>query len=158
MGDAGPTLGYVDHKRIFRTVSGMTAVYLVIFALWITWLEPHTPPGTLPYQLLALLGVFGSMLGIGMMLAGRPSKEDRKLYRNGLEGWALIEDAHTVRHTDHNSEVTELELALTVPGSEPYSGRIVFDVMPIDRRRLAVGETVSVRVDPRNRDRIMLCP
>lgn len=148
----------MNHQRIFRTVVGVVAGYAVIVALWVAWIEPHTPPGTLQYQFLALLGLLGTGLGLGMMWASRPTKADRKLLRNGLEGWARIADAHPLGHTDHNSELTELDLQLTVPGSESYSGRIVFDVTPIDRKKLAVGETVAVRVDPRDRDRIMLCP
>jgi hypothetical protein len=91
-----------------------------------------------------------------MLLAVRPSRADRQLWRDGLEGWARIEGAHPLRPTDHHTELTELDLELTVPGSESYRGTIVFDVTPADKSRLAVGETISIRVDPANRDRIIL--
>ncbi|MFQ6328333.1 hypothetical protein ACLMAL_19610 [Nocardia sp. CWNU-33] len=146
----------MDHARIFRTVLGVTAGYLILLGLWLGWLLPHTPPGTEPYQIIALVGLFGSCVGIGMMLAVRPSRADRRLWRHGLEGWATIEGAHALRPTDHHTELTEFDLELTVPGSESYRGTIVFDVTPADKPRLTVGETISIRVDPQNRDRIIL--
>ncbi|KAA0018972.1 hypothetical protein [Antrihabitans cavernicola] len=148
----------MNHPRIFRAVLGVCAGYAIIFAIWAGWLVQHTPPGTLQYQIAGLLGLLGFGLGVAMMLANRPTKADRRLLTHGLEGWARIEDAHPVQQTDHHSELTELQLQLTVPGSESYSGRIVFDVTPIDRDRLAVGAVVPVRVDPHDRGRIMLCP
>ncbi|MEU7766816.1 DUF3592 domain-containing protein [Nocardia sp. NPDC049190] len=146
----------MDHARILRTVLGVTAGYLVLLALWLGWVVDRTPPGTAPYQVVALVGLFGSCIGIGMILAGRPSKADRRLCRHGLEGWATVEGVHPLQRTDHHSELTELDLALTVPGSESYRGTVIFDVTPADTARLAVGETISIRVDPANRDRIIL--
>ncbi|MFG1790317.1 hypothetical protein [Nocardia sp. NPDC049149] len=146
----------MDHGRILRTVLGVTAGYLVVLGLWLGWLLPHTPPGTVPYQIAALVGLFGSCVGIGMMLAARPAKADRRLWREGLEGWATVQGVHPLERTDHHTELTELDLELTVPGSESYRGTIVFDVTPADKPRLAVGETISIRVDPTNRDRIIV--
>ncbi|WP_327110702.1 hypothetical protein OHB12_23330 [Nocardia sp. NBC_01730] len=146
----------MDHGRILRTVLGVTAVYLVLLAFWLGWVVHRTPPGTVPYQIVALVGMFGSCVGIGMMLAARPSKEDRQLWRHGLEGWATVERVHPLELTDHHTELTELDLELTVPGSESYRGTVVFDVAPADKPRLVVGETISIRVDPVNRDRIIL--
>jgi len=83
-----------------------------------------------------------------MLLTTRPSRDDRRLWRHGLGGWARIESAHTLRRTDHYTELTEFDLELVVPGSESYRGTIVFDVTPADKPRLAVGETISIRVDP----------
>ncbi|MFC9439502.1 hypothetical protein [Nocardia sp. NPDC057030] len=146
----------MDHGRILRTVLGVTAGYLVVLGVWLGWVVQHTPPGTLPYQIVALVGVFGTCVGIGMMLAGRPSKADRRLWRDGLEGWATVHGVHPLRRTDHHTELTELDLELTIPGAESYRGTIVFDVTPADKPRLAVGETISIRVDPANRDRIIV--
>ena len=148
----------MNHPRIYRAVLGVCAGYAIVFAIWAGWLYPHTPPGTVQYQIAMVLGAFGFSLGVAMMLANRPTKADRRLLTHGLEGWAEIEDAQPLEPTDHHSELTELQLRLTIPGSESYSGRVVFDVTPIDRDRLAVGETVPVRVDPHDRGRIMLCP
>ncbi|MET7770823.1 DUF3592 domain-containing protein [Nocardia sp. NPDC005366] len=146
----------MDHARILRTVLGVTAGYLILLGLWLGWLVQHTPPGTIPYQIVALVGLFGSCVGLGMLIAARPSKADRKLFRHGVEGWATIERVHPLQPTDHHSELTELDLELVVPGSESYRGSVVFDVMPADKPKLAVGETISIRVDPANRDRIIL--
>ncbi|MCP2276346.1 hypothetical protein [Nocardia amikacinitolerans] len=146
----------MDHARILRAILGVTAVYLVVLCFWLGWLVDRTPPGTVPFQVVALVGLFGSCVGIGMLLAARPSRADRKLWRHGLEGWATIEGVHPLERTDHYSELTELDLELTVPGSETYHGSVVFDVMPADKPKLALGETISIRVDPANRDRIIL--
>ncbi|RDI63265.1 hypothetical protein [Nocardia pseudobrasiliensis] len=147
----------MDHTRILRTVLGVTVGYLVLLAFWLGWIVRHTPPGTWPFQLIALVGAFGSCVGLGLLLAQRPTRADRRLLRHGLEGWATIEAIHPLEPTDHHTELAELDLRLTVPGSESYRGTIVFDVAPIDRPRIIVGETISIRVDPSDRDRIMLC-
>ena len=107
---------------------------------------------------LVVLFDLSPALGIGMMLADRPSRSDRRLARRGLEGWARIEHMRPLGHTVDNGELTELDLSLTVPGSDSYSGTVIYEVQQEDIDRFVVGETVSVRVDPRNRDRIMLCP
>ncbi|WP_280382065.1 hypothetical protein [Nocardia wallacei] len=147
----------MNHVRILRIVLGATAGYLVVLAVWLGWIVHHTPPGTVPYQIVALVGLFGSCLGLGMVLAQRPSRADRRLLRHGLEGWATIEGVHPLERTDHHTELTELDLELNVPGSETYRGTIVFDVTPVDQPRIHVGETISIRVDPADRDRIILC-
>ncbi|MEV6770567.1 hypothetical protein AB0N05_18285 [Nocardia sp. NPDC051030] len=147
----------MNHARILHTVLGVTAAYLIALGVWLGWLMPLTPPGTVPIQVLTLVGLFGSFLGIGMLLAQRPTRSDRRLLRHGLEGWANIEAVHPLRPTDHYTELTELDLELVVPGSETYYGSVVFDVEPVVKPRIAVGGCLSIRVDPRNRDRIMLC-
>ncbi|WP_067884364.1 hypothetical protein [Nocardia vaccinii] len=147
----------MNHARILRTVLGVTVGYLVLLSVWLGWIVQHTQPGTVVLQMVALVGLFGSCVGLGMLYAQRPSHSDRKLLRHGLEGWAVIEAVHPLAHTDHHTELTELDLELNVPGSETYRGTIVFDVAPIDRPRIAVGETISIRVDPADRDRIILC-
>jgi hypothetical protein len=147
----------MDHARILRTVLGVTAGYLMVLGLWLGWVIRHTPPGTGLYQVVALVGAFGSCVGLAMVLAQRPSRADRRLLRRGLEGWATIAAVHPLERTDHHTELTELDLELTVPGSETYRGTIIFEVAPIDRPRITVGETISIRVDPADRDRIVLC-
>lgn len=148
----------MNHPRIVRTVCFVTVGYVVVLAIWLGWLVGHTPPGTVPYQVMGLLAAFGVALGVGMMLADRPTRSDRRLERHGLEGWARIEEATPLEHTVDNGELTQLDLRLTVPGSSSYSGRVVYEVRREDAPKFVAGETVSVRVDPRNRDRIMLCP
>ncbi|MFI6871370.1 hypothetical protein [Nocardia sp. NPDC050406] len=147
----------MDHARIFRTVLGVTVVYMLTLVLWLGWFVHLAPPGTVPMQLCMLVGMYGSLLGIGMLLAQRPRRCDRRLLRHGLEGWANIEGVHPLMPTDHHTELAELDLELVVPGSETYHGSIVLDVQPVDRPKIEVGETVSIRVDPKNRDRIILC-
>ncbi|WP_067573300.1 hypothetical protein [Nocardia acidivorans] len=147
----------MDHARVFRTVLGVTAAYLLTLCVWLAWLVPLTPPGTVPLQVIVLVGMFGTFLGVGMLLAQQPSHSDRRLRRHGLEGWATIEGVHPLTPTDHYTELTELDLELVVPGSETYHGSIVFDVEPLIRPRITVGGVLSIRVDPANRDRIMVC-
>ncbi|TSD94446.1 hypothetical protein FOS14_20735 [Skermania sp. ID1734] len=146
------------HERFLRAVLGASAGYLVLFAVWAAWLRPLTIPATVPYQAVCLVGCYGSVVGLAMMWANRPSRADRQLRKHGLEGWARIEDMHRICRTDHATELTELDLELTVPGSETYNGRVLYDVAPIDKPHFAIGEYISIRVDPHDRDRIMLCP
>ena len=148
----------MNHQRIVRTVCFITACYVIVLAVWLGWLIEHTPEATVPYQIMGLVAAFGSALGFGMMAAGRPSRADRRLARRGLEGWASIERVTPLRRTPDNGELTELDLRLTVPGSESYSGRVVYEVRREEATRFVPGETITILVDPNNRDRIMLCP
>jgi hypothetical protein len=93
-----------------------------------------------------------------MMAAERPSRADRLLERHGLEGWARIEHATPLSRTPDNGELTELDLRLTVPGSESYAGRVVYEVRRENATRFVPGETITILVDPKDRDHIMLCP
>ncbi|MEV0945402.1 hypothetical protein [Rhodococcus sp. NPDC049939] len=148
----------MNHQRIVKNVCYVTAGYVVVLALWLGWLVQLTPPATIPYQIMGLLAAFGSALGFSMMAAERPSREDRKLERHGLEGWAKIEHITPVRRTVDNGELTELDLELTVPGSESYSGRVLYEVRRENLTRFVPGATISILVDPKDRDHIMICP
>ncbi|WP_305092678.1 hypothetical protein [Prescottella sp. R16] len=148
----------MNHPRIVRTVCVVTVGYVIVLAVWLGWLVEHTPEGTIPYQIGGLLAAYGSALGLGMMWAGRPTRAERRLERHGLEGWAEITRAQQIRSTVDRAVVTELDLDLTVPGSESYRGRVRYEVYPEDRDRFVVGETVPIRVDPHDRDRIMILP
>mgnify|MGYP001020786092 CR=1 FL=1 len=148
----------MEHARIFRALTWVVSGYLVALAVWLGWLAPRTPEGTMPYQVLIMVGLFGSATGIAMSLASMPTRAERRLRKHGLEGWARIDGVHPLARTDHASELTELDVELTVPGSDSYHGRIVVDVMPVDKPRMTVGQTVPIRVDPTDRDHIMLLP
>ncbi|MET9212396.1 MULTISPECIES: hypothetical protein [unclassified Nocardia] len=146
----------MEHTRIVQALTCVVAMYLVALAVWLGWLAPHTPPGTMPYQVLIMVGLFGSCAGIAMAIASMPTRADRKLRRHGLEGWARIDGMRPLARTDHSSELTEFDVELTVPGSATYHGKIVVDVMPVDKSRMTIGQTIPIRVDPLNRNRIML--
>ncbi|MFE3291883.1 hypothetical protein [Rhodococcus sp. NPDC059234] len=146
------------HERIVRTVLAVTAGYVVVLALWLGWLVQHTPPETVPYQIVGLLAAFGSALGLGMIWADRPTHADRKLGRHGLEGWATIESARRLAETVDHGQITALRLRLTVPGSATYTGQVLYEIPEGQGDRFAPGSTVSIRVDPKDRDRIILCP
>lgn len=82
----------MDHVRVLRVVLGVTAGYLILLAVWLGWVVQHTPDGTVPFQIMALVGIFGSGIGIGLMWVERPSKADRRLARHGIEGglgWSM---------------------------------------------------------------------
>ncbi|WP_282778286.1 MULTISPECIES: hypothetical protein [unclassified Nocardia] len=147
----------MNHARMLHTILGVVALYLLTLVIWLGWIARLAPPGTAPMQIFMLVGLFGSFLGVGMLLAQRPSRADRRLRRRGYEGWATIEGVHPLRRTNHHTELAELDLELVVPGSPPYHGTIVYDVQPVDQPKLAVGETISIRVDPEDRDRIIIC-
>ncbi|MEV6215121.1 hypothetical protein [Nocardia sp. NPDC051833] len=146
----------MEHTRIVQALTCVVAMYLVALAVWLGWLAPRTPPGTMPYQVLIMVGLFGSCAGIAMAIASMPTRADRKLRRHGLEGWARIDGMRPLARTDHSSELTEFDVELTVPGSATYHGKIVVDVMPVDKSRMTIGQTIPIRVDPLNRNRIML--
>lgn len=148
----------MNHQRIVRTVCFVTVGYVIVLAVWLGWLIEHTPPATIPYQIMGLVAAFGSALGFGMMAAERPSRADRQLERHGLEGWARIEHVTPLRRTPDNGELTELDLRMTVPGSESYAGRVVYEVRRENATRFLPGETITILVDPKDRDHIMLCP
>ncbi|MFC4123634.1 hypothetical protein [Nocardia rhizosphaerae] len=148
----------MEHTRVLQAMACVVALYLVALAVWLGWLAPHTPPGTMPYQVFIMVGLFGSATGIALAIASMPSRADRRLRRHGLEGWARIEGVRPLSRTDHASELTELDVELTVPGSASYHGRIVVDVMPVDKPGMVIGRTLPIRVDPDDRDRIMLLP
>ncbi|MFD3509260.1 hypothetical protein [Nocardia sp. NPDC058666] len=146
----------MDHARVMRALAWVVAGYLIALAVWLGWLAPHAPPGTVPYQVMIMVGLFGTACGGAVTWASMPTRADRRLRRHGLEGWARIEGVHPLGRTDHASELTELDVELTVPGADTYSGTIVVDVMPVDKARMVVGQTVPIRVDPQDRDRIIL--
>lgn len=148
----------MNHPRIVRTVCFITVGYVVILAVWLGWLIRHTPEATIPYQITGLLAAYGSALGLGMIWADRPSRADRRLEKHGLEGWARIEHTTRLARTVDNGVLTELDLELTVPGSESYAGHVVYEVPREKADRFVPGETITVRVDPHDRDHIMLCP
>ncbi|QCQ92493.1 hypothetical protein [Rhodococcus sp. SGAir0479] len=147
----------MNHPRIVRTVCFVTVGYLIVLAIWLGRLIERTPENTIPYQIGGLLAAYGSALGLGMMWADRPTRAERRLAKHGIEGWARIRHAQRIRRTVDNGELTELDLDLTVPGSQSYTGRVLYEVLPENRSRFAVGETISIRVDPRKRDRILIC-
>ncbi|SDD54313.1 hypothetical protein [Rhodococcus tukisamuensis] len=146
------------HDRIVRTVLAITAGYVIVLAVWLGWLIQYTEEGTAPYQVGGLLAAYGATLGLGMMWANRPTHADRKLLKRGMEGWATVESAQRLAETPDHGQLTALKLRLVVPGEESYTGRVVYEVAEEDRERFAPGATVTIRVDPKNRDRIILCP
>lgn len=143
----------MNHEKTLRAVAVVTAGYVVVLAIWIGWLRPLTPPGTLPYQLAALVAGFASALGLAMMIANRRTAEERRLARNGVEGWATIESARKLDATS-----TELHLQFFVPGAESFAGRIVYSIPPAESARFQAGAVVPVMVDPSDHHRVLLLP
>ena len=148
----------MDHKRALRGVIAATVVFFVALAVWVTFLAPSSSPDTRPFEIAILVSGYGGLLGITLLWAQRGSSADRRLYKHGYEGWAVITSVREVGGPDVAGELAELELRLTVPGSAPYAGRLVRQLDPYERTVLVPGATVPIRVDPKNRDHIMLCP
>ena len=141
----------MDHDRVRRAVATVTVVYLLVLAVWVLVLLPRSPDGTLPYQIAGLVAGFGAALGLAMMVAGRPTAEERRLREHGLEGWAVIDGVRSVG--TESDPVTELDVVITVPGSDTYPGT----VRRHDRAAaFEVGATVPVKVDPDDRTRIWM--
>lgn len=148
----------INHLRIQHVVLGITAVYVLLLALWVAWIAPNTPPDTVPYQITFLFGLFGSSLGIAFLLLNREPRTDRRLRKNGIEGWAHIDALRVVKRTSRFTDIVELDVSLTVPGLQTRTGRITYEVTPADRDLVAVGRTVPARVDPRNPRLVLLLP
>lgn len=143
----------MNHERTVRAVAIVTAVYIVVLAVWAGWFRPSAPEGTLPYQLAALIAGFASALGLAMMIARRRTADERKLARNGVEGWARISRVHPIDDTS-----SELDLEFTVPGSVSFAGRIVYSIPPGESARFHVGAVVPIMVDPADHHRVLLLP
>ncbi|WP_241384732.1 hypothetical protein [Rhodococcus sp. CH91] len=145
------------NRRIVSTVAFVTVGYLVVLAVWLNLFLPISEPGTEGFQVVFLVCLYGTVLGLSLAFAGRRSKTMRRIEREGYEGWATIRSATPLDRTS-TGQLTRLDLELTVPGSESYSGTVVYEVNRRDLHRYVPGETVSVWVDPLDRDRIVLYP
>ncbi|NIL78809.1 hypothetical protein [Rhodococcus sp. B10] len=143
----------MNHERILRAVAAVAVVYVIVLVIWAGWLRPRAEPGTLPYQLMFLVAGFAVALGIAMLVANRRTAEQRRLAKNGVEGWATVEAS---RRIDDDS--TELDLAFTVPGSAPFAGRIVYSIPPDEASRFEPGRTLPVMVDPSDHHKVLLLP
>ncbi|WP_072803837.1 hypothetical protein [Rhodococcoides yunnanense] len=143
----------MNHERILRAVAFVAAGYVLVLVVWATWLRPHTEPGTLPYQLTALVAGFAVALGVAMMVANRRTAEERALAKKGIEGWARVEAARKIDDTS-----TELHLEFTVPGADSFAGRIVYRIPPDEATRFEPGQTLPIMVDPSDHHRVLLLP
>jgi hypothetical protein len=143
----------MNHERVRRAVVFVTVGYVAVLVVWIVWFRRVAEPGTLPYQIVALVAGFGAALGLSMMFANRRTAEQRRLARNGVEGWATVE---AVRRIDDTS--SELDLQFTVPGSESFAGRIVYSIPPDEQSRFLTGAVVPIMVDPSDHHRVLLLP
>ncbi|MCR8691587.1 hypothetical protein NWP13_03485 [Rhodococcus pyridinivorans] len=145
------------NRRIVATVAFVTVGYVVVLALWMNLFLPISEPGTEGFQVVFLVSLYGTVLGLSVALAGRRSEVMRRIEREGYEGWATIRSATPLDRTS-TGQLTRLDLELTVPGSEPYRGTVVYEVDRRDLHRYVAGEVVSIWVDPLDRDRIVLYP
>ncbi len=143
----------MNHERTVRAVAFTAVGYVLVLVIWASWLRPNSPPGTLPYQLIALVAGFGSALGLGMLVANRRTAVQRHLKAKGVEGWARIEFARRIDATS-----TELHLQFTIPGSESFAGRIVYSIPPSEKDRFEAGRTVPIIVDPSDHRQVLLLP
>ncbi|OZE27548.1 hypothetical protein CH262_06035 [Rhodococcus sp. 05-2255-1e] len=143
----------MNDSRIVRAVVAVAIGYSIVLAVWIGWLVDKTPPDTLPYQLAALVAGFGAALGLAMMIAGRPTREQKELIEHGVEGWATVD---AIRRID--DDTAELDLEFTVPGSSSYFGKIVYGIPRADTAHFEPGTVIAVRVDPAHRERVLLLP
>ncbi|MBB3039625.1 hypothetical protein [Hoyosella altamirensis] len=149
----------MNHTRITHTVLSITAVYVVILVVWITHIAPRSPEETVGWQMGGLIAAYAVALGAGMAWAQRPTRRDRRIMHEGLEGWATVAGVRAVETKHHfGTSPTALTLDITIPGMEPYSGTLVTDIAEGEEKLYAPGETIPVRVDPSNRDRIILRP
>ncbi|MFD3811601.1 hypothetical protein [Rhodococcus sp. NPDC058639] len=145
------------HRRTVCTVAFVTTAYLIVFSLWLNLFLPKSEPGTVGFQIMFLVCLYGTVLGLAMVFSDRSSKVQRRIEREGFEGWATVRSAKPVRVT-RGGQLTELDLDLTVPGSEPYHGKVFYEVSHKHLPRYTPGQIVTIFVDPEDRDRILLFP
>ena len=147
----------MDHRRAFLGTIAVTVVFLAALTTWLVFFAPLAPDGNPQYEIVILVFGYVFLLGLALLWSQRGSRADRRLYKHGHEGWATITSVRMVAGSSAVGELAEMELQLTVPGAEPYIGRMVRPLDPYEKIVLVEGATVPVRVDPKDRDRIMLC-
>ncbi len=147
----------MHHRRTVYAVAFVTTAYLIVFSLWLNLFYPRSEPGTVGFQIVFLVCLYGTVLGLAMIFSDRASKAQRKIEREGFEGWATVRSARPVRAT-RSGQLTELDLDLMVPGSEPYHGKVFYEVSRKHLPRYTPGQVVTIFVDPDDRDRILLFP
>ncbi len=144
----------MSRARSVRAVAIATALFVAAFIAWVTVLHTIAPRGTLAAQIVILLGGYVFLLAIGLMWAHRRPR----LARHGYEGWATILAVHPLQPRELTGELTDIKLRLVVPGAVPYAGHIVRMLAPHERALFLPGETFPIRVDPRDRDHVLLQP
>ena len=147
----------MDHRRAFFGTITVTGFFLFALTIWLVFYAPLAPDGNPQYEVVILVFGYAFVLGLTLLWSQRGTRADSRLYKHGHEGWATITSVRIVEGSAAVGELAEMEMQLTVPGAEPYVGRLVRPLDPYEKIVLVVGATVPVRVDPKDRDRIMLC-
>lgn len=148
----------VDNSRAVRAGLTATALFAAAIIVWATIVHQHLPEGTLVYELVVLVGSYGMILALGLRWAWRGCRADRRLQRHGYEGWATVTSVRALHTPQDTGEIAEIEMRFVVPGGAPYAGRLVRMLEPHERRIFTPGATLPIRVDPRNRDHVMVQP
>lgn len=83
----------------------------------------------------------------------------RWLAKNGIDAQAEVLRIEQTREiVDRQQVVCRLGLRVHLPGQEPYDVSIRWLMGPADGLRLIPGKSVSVKVSPKNRNRVALHP
>jgi len=132
----------MDHGRLrtrsLRTVLGTTRPYVVLLGLCSLSCSRQPRPAPSPIRIFAL--AVGSVR-IGMLLTTHPRATPPPCWRT--DGAGAIESAHTLRRTDHYTELTERS---ELYGARPKLPGIVSRCHPpISPAR---AETISIRRSP----------
>src|SRR5699024_6528660 len=101
---------------------------------------------------------YGVLLALALRTATRGCRADRRLRRRGYEGWATVTAVRPLHTPQDTGEIAEIEMRFVVPGGTPYAGRLVRLLDPRERRIFTPGATLPIRVDPRDRDHVMVQP
>lgn len=120
------------HTPAARLLVGICASWVVI-CLWAYLIAPHTPPNTVPLQLLAI----AAAAAVSAVVAHRYSQQARRR-RSGqrLDGWAQARAGQTM--TD-----ATIELLITIPGA-PEQYAIPADHQHLAHRPITIGETFAI--------------
>ncbi len=148
----------MDHARALRAILAVTALFLAALVVWAVVVRPLSPPGTVPVEVVMLVAGYAFLLGLGLLWAQRGSRADRRLLRRGYEGWATILSVRPLQNPQRTGALSEIRLRVVVPGALPYAGTLVRPLGPRERTVFRPGETLPVRVDPRDRDHVLVRP
>ncbi len=138
--------------RSVRAFLCVSVVFVAVLIAWLTALHPLAPDGTLPEQIIALFAGYVILLLSALAWSHRPPR----LARRGREGWATVVAVRPLQPRQLTGELTEIRLRLVVPGAPPYGGLVVRMLAPHERAIFRPGETLPARVDPRDRDHVLL--
>lgn len=136
--------------RTSRAVATSAGLYCGVVTVWILAVALHTPPATLPIQLLGVVALFAALAGVTALWISTTRQQSPREPQPGAayEGWAIIRRVY--RHRAHHGMVN---VDITVPGNACTYNRTIG--CP-DVNKYCPGMAISVLVDSPDCGRVLL--